>query len=63
MADDGLSYGNLAVCRGPQIPSILVETAYLIRPDEEELLLDVEFQNKAAAGIAQGLLEFVRSYR
>ncbi len=63
MQDDGLYYGNLAVCRPPQIPSILVEAAYLIRPDEEELLLDPDFQNRAAEGIAQGILDFIRSTR
>lgn len=63
MKDDGLSYGNLAVCRGPRIPSILVEAAYLIRPDEEELLLDSDFQCRCAAGIARGVSDFVRSFR
>ncbi|OGR88827.1 MAG: hypothetical protein A3A86_03900 [Elusimicrobia bacterium RIFCSPLOWO2_01_FULL_60_11] len=63
MEDDGLSYGNLAVCRGPRIPAILVEAAYLIRPDEEEQLLDPGFQSRAAAGIARGVADFIRSFR
>jgi N-acetylmuramoyl-L-alanine amidase len=61
--DDGLSYGNLAVCRSPRIPSILVEAGYLIRPDEEELLLNPEFQRRFAAGIVRGVADFVRARR
>ena len=32
LADDGLYYDNLALTRSPQMPSILIESAYMIVP-------------------------------
>ena len=60
--DDGFYYGNLAVCRVTRIPSILTESAFLIRPDEEELLLDPGFQCRCAEAIARGVQNFIKSY-
>jgi N-acetylmuramoyl-L-alanine amidase len=45
------------------MPSVLVESGYLIRPDEEELLLNKEFQCLCSEAIAKGTAEFVRSFR
>ncbi len=49
---------NFAVLRAPDIPSILVETAFISNPTEERLLASTAFRQKSAASIAQG----VRSY-
>lgn len=62
LADDGLYYGNLAVCRITQMPSLLTESAYLIRPDEEELLLSKTFQCKVAEALLNGLTAFLKQY-
>jgi N-acetylmuramoyl-L-alanine amidase len=61
LADDGFYYGNLAVCRTTQMPSILTESGYLILPQEEELLLDPVFQRRIADSIVHGLSVFMRS--
>lgn len=37
---------NFAVLKAPDIPSILVETAFISNPDEEKLLTDNIFQQK-----------------
>lgn len=60
--DDGFYYGNLAVCRMTQMPAILTESAYLILPEEEELLLSREFQCLCSDAIVEGIVQFVRSY-
>lgn len=59
--DDGFYYGNLAVCRVTQMPAILTESEYLIRPDGEALLLSKEFQCRAAQAMAEGIVRFVQS--
>lgn len=48
LRDDGLHYGNLALCRVPQMPAVLVEAAYLIYPPEETLLTDPTFHSRLA---------------
>lgn len=63
LQDDGLHYGNLAVCRITRMPSVLIESAYLILPREEELLLKRDFQCACSEAIAKGVIQFVRSYR
>ena len=47
-----------AVLKSPDIPSILIETAYISNPEEEKKLLSQRHQQKIARAIANGL----RSY-
>lgn len=49
---------NFAVLRAPDVPSILVETAFLSNPVEEQLLSSMEFRRQCAQAIANG----VRAY-
>lgn len=60
LQDDGFYYGNLAVCRTTQMPAILIESAYLIHPEEEELLLDKDFQNLISSSITDGIIQFLK---
>jgi len=46
------------VLKSPDIPSVLVETAYLSNPEEEEKLADPHYQQS----IAQAILKGVRAY-
>jgi N-acetylmuramoyl-L-alanine amidase len=46
---------GFAVLKAPDIPSILVETAFISNPDEEKRLLDEEYQDKLAAAIVSGI--------
>ncbi|MBP9698446.1 MAG: N-acetylmuramoyl-L-alanine amidase [Elusimicrobia bacterium] len=63
LRDDGLHYGNLALARTPQMPSVLTESAYMIRPEEEDLLRTESFQCDCAEAMFHGAVEFVRDFR
>ncbi|MFC5920485.1 N-acetylmuramoyl-L-alanine amidase [Neisseria weixii] len=52
---------NFAVLRAPDIPSILVETAFLSNPTEEKLLADSSFRIRCAQAIATGVQKYVDS--
>lgn len=52
---------NFAVLRAPDIPSILVETAFLSNPIEEKLLADSSFRIRCAQAIATGVQKYVNS--
>lgn len=57
------SYGifekNFAVTRETRMPSVLVETGFLTNQQEEQLLVNRDFQDKMARGIANGILKFI----
>jgi N-acetylmuramoyl-L-alanine amidase len=46
---------GFAVLKSPDIPSILVETAFISNPDEERRLNDDEYQQKLAGAIIGGI--------
>ncbi len=46
---------GFAVLKAPDIPSVLVETAFISNPDEEERLRDPAFQNKLADALMRGI--------
>lgn len=49
---------GFAVLKAPDIPSILVETAFISNPEEEKKLLDEAYQDKMAAAIAAGIKRY-----
>jgi len=53
---------NLSVLRNTQMPSVLVEVAFLSNPTEEALLQNNDFVNRAALGIANGIIAFMNDY-
>ena len=55
---DEVEQAGFAVLKAPDIPSILVETAFISNPEEERRLMDATFQQKVAESIFGG----VRSY-
>ncbi len=59
--DQGLYHANFAVLRPPQYLSVLVESAFMIVPEQEMLLRTDLFQNKVARAIYLGLVEFLQS--
>jgi N-acetylmuramoyl-L-alanine amidase len=63
LPDGGLFYGNLAVTRAPQMPSVLVESAYMIYPTEEAYLKTEAFRSTCAAAIVKGLERYVGRMR
>ena len=46
---------GFAVLKAPDIPSILVETAFISNPEEEQRLLDSDFQQQMAGSILSGV--------
>lgn len=46
---------GFAVLKAPDIPSILVETAFISNPEEEKKLTDDAYQDKMAAAIVTGI--------
>jgi len=49
---------GFAVLKAPDIPSILVETAFLTNPDEEKRLKDEKYQDKMAQAILAGIRKY-----
>lgn len=59
----GLHYNDVqkagfVVLKSPDIPSILVETAYISNPSDELNLLSGKYQNKMANAIFKGILKY-----
>ena len=46
---------GFAVLKAPDIPSILIETAFISNPDEEKRLNDEAYQDKMASAILKGI--------
>lgn len=51
----GVKEGNFFVIRETKMPSILVEAGFMTHPDELHLLKDVNYRDKIARGIAEGI--------
>jgi len=50
-----VEHAGFAVLKAPDIPSILVETAFISNPEEERRLNDKGYQDKMASAIMKGL--------
>jgi N-acetylmuramoyl-L-alanine amidase len=50
---------GFAVLKAPDIPSILVETAFISNPDEERRLNDAAYQEKIARAILRGIKTYI----
>ena len=52
---------GFAVLKAPDIPSILVETAFISNPDEEARLLDDSYQNEMAEALMAGIRRYFKA--
>ncbi|MDD3529490.1 MAG: N-acetylmuramoyl-L-alanine amidase, partial [Gallionellaceae bacterium] len=52
---------GFAVLKAPDIPSILIETAFISNPEEEKRLLDDAYQEQMAAAISAGVKRYFDS--
>ncbi|HRQ56814.1 MAG TPA: N-acetylmuramoyl-L-alanine amidase [Azoarcus taiwanensis] len=52
---------GFAVLRAPDIPSILVETAFISNPDEERRLNDAAYQDKMADALMRGIRRYFQA--
>lgn len=53
---------GFAVLKAPDIPSILVETAFISNPDEESKLADEGYQDRMAEALARGILRYLEQH-
>ena len=58
---DEVQKAGFMVLKAPDIPSILVETAFISNPSEEENLLNTEYQAKMADAIFKGVRDYFKS--
>jgi N-acetylmuramoyl-L-alanine amidase len=61
LPNEGTWFDNLAVVRGAWMPSVLVEGAYVIVPEQEAALRTPEFQEAYALAIVEGLEAWFRA--
>jgi N-acetylmuramoyl-L-alanine amidase len=54
----GVEQAGFAVLKSPDIPSILVETAFISNPEEEKRLNSESYQNKLADSIVSGIRKY-----
>ncbi len=60
LPDFGLFYDNLALCRPPQMPAVLVEPAFIMHPEEEMQIGSAQYRQKVADALADAMEEFLR---
>ena len=53
---------SFAVLKAPDVPSILVETAFISNPEEEKRLNDERYQDKLARAILEGIKDYVAKH-
>jgi len=56
-----VQYANFAVLKSPDIPSILVETAYISNPDEERKLKSAKHQERIAKALFGGVKKYFQN--
>jgi N-acetylmuramoyl-L-alanine amidase len=49
---------GFAVLKAPDIPSVLVETAFISNPEEEKRLIDEAYQDRLADAILAGIRRY-----
>jgi N-acetylmuramoyl-L-alanine amidase len=54
--------GGFAVLRAPDIPSVLVETAFISNPQDEIKLNNTMFQAQIADALLEGIVEYFSSH-
>lgn len=52
---------GFAVLKAPDIPSVLVETAFITNPDEERKLKTADFQDNMADALLRGILAYFKA--
>ena len=55
----GIFWDNLAMCRPSQFPAVLIEPAFMIHPEEAQLIQSDSYRQKCALAIVKGLETFL----
>ena len=53
---------SFAVLKSPEVPSILVETAFISNPEEERRLNDEAYQDKLARALLEGIRDYIAKH-
>jgi N-acetylmuramoyl-L-alanine amidase len=53
---------SFAVLKSPEVPSILVETAFISNPQEERRLNDESYQDKLARALLEGIRDYIAKH-
>ena len=53
---------SFAVLKAPDVPSILVETAFISNPEEEKRLNDDDYQDRLARAILEGIRDYIAKH-
>lgn len=59
LTNRGVKFANFAVLRETSMPAALTEVSFICNPKEEAMLKDESFLDKAATGIAKGMIEIL----
>ena len=59
---NGVHQASFVVLKSPDVPSILVETAFISNPSEEERLRSSAYQKRMAKAIYQGIYAYFNKY-
>lgn len=59
LKNNGIKQASFAVVRNTESPSVLLETAYMINPYENEKLIDKKFQDSVAKAITKGIVRYL----
>jgi N-acetylmuramoyl-L-alanine amidase len=62
LATRGVKQAGFVVLKAPEIPSVLVETAFVTNPREAAILRDSQFQTKFAEMLADGIETYKRQH-
>ncbi len=62
MPSRGIKTADFLVLRDNEVPSVLVETAFITHADEEAHLKDAEFRQRLAQAVARGITKFLAIY-
>ena len=60
---DKVQQAGFVVLKAPDIPSVLVETAFITNPEEEKQLASSEYQQQMADSMLSGIQGYFQSYR
>jgi len=60
---DQVQQAGFAVLKAPDIPSVLVETAFITNPEEEKQLASPDYQQQMAESMLSGIKGYFQSYR
>jgi len=63
LPDEGLRYGDYHVIRQTYMPAILIENAYMILPQQEEMLKSEKGIETFASAITSGILDFFNIHK